>query len=1024
MSAWSLCLACRSWLHADVRRQLLAARLRRLQIGHIRNQPASTYGADDLSRRSLFARNDSEPNNKGQRVPNARERASEHFRARQSAAGTEHSDRRRHTQSQHRDRTKDHRNDTTIRRVLQKRPGHLQSNSKQISPGGQSYRLDTKPATPTHDPRPSFPSFGRASSSPGPGPGPEVSDSAATDIAAHVDATPSASTSGQKSEAPASGLDYERSVRHALAAKNPARREPPATPSPPAFDPSLTADWNILKRPGSAIRKLQVPPWERNAEDKQQDAESAVSDREKLMYAFGQGDRPKRKSPTPPPVPSAPINVAPLIPREPPKVPDDEFVSRKSRARSEFVTEPQQDDLAQPRGGRKSRRKAAVHDDDDGDEEGSRRRPVFDDDVDPELQQLRELREQRKRDKQAKKKADADTAAAKRLAKAERMTPIHIPDFVTMTRLAQMLGVSYRRLEQTMYRLGFNITSPDHILSAEDAGLAAIEHNFDPSASEELEVAESARDIYAQPPPADKSALSPRPPVVAIMGHVDHGKTTLLDYLRKTAVAAGEHGGITQHIGAFSVPLSSGQTITFLDTPGHSAFLAMRQRGAIITDIIVLVVAADDSVKPQTIEALKHAKAAGVPIIVAINKIDKEESDIQRVKNDLARHGVEIEDFGGDTQVIPVSGKTGQGLEELEEAIITLSEILDHRADPAANVEGWVIEATMKSSGRAATVLVRQGTLSVGDIIVAGQTYARVRTLRNEAGTLIDSALPGFPVEVDGWRDEPVAGDEVLEAPNEQRAHTVVEHRTARNERARLNADVDAVNKSRQMLIERRQREKEEADADAELARSNAKAAHRFKPKYKAKARPGSEPVDESGHKTVPFIIKADVSGSAEAVNDYVLQLANPLCSPTVLRSGVGPVTGFDIEHAAIANGHIIAFNLPLDAASLGTAERQGVKLLYQDVIYRIVEDVKEVLEARLEPIVTQRVTGEAEVASVFEISLGGKKKMAVAGCRVRNGVVERRSRVRVMRSENKVFDGMLFFPLRVDMSHLFEVPS
>lgn len=251
------------------------------------------------------------------------------------------------------------------------------------------------------------------------------------------------------------------------------------------------------------------------------------------------------------------------------------------------------------------------------------------------------------------------------------------------------------------------------------------------------------------------------------MGHVDHGKTTLLDWLRKSSIVATEHGGITQHIGAFSVTMPSGKIITFLDTPGHSAFLSMRERGAHVTDIVILVVAADDSVKPQTIEAIKHAKAANVPIIVAINKIDKEGSDIDGVKQDLAKNGVDIEDFGGDTQVVLVSGKTGQGMEELEEATVTLSEVLDMRAETDGPCEGWVLEAGTEKRGRVATVLVNRGTLKPGDIVVAGRTWARVRSLINEHGVGVKFAAPGTPVTVDGWKDQPLAGDSVIQAASE-----------------------------------------------------------------------------------------------------------------------------------------------------------------------------------------------------------------------------------------------------------------
>ncbi|MBE7180141.1 MAG: translation initiation factor IF-2 N-terminal domain-containing protein, partial [Terriglobus roseus] len=262
-----------------------------------------------------------------------------------------------------------------------------------------------------------------------------------------------------------------------------------------------------------------------------------------------------------------------------------------------------------------------------------------------------------------------------------------IPEFISIGHLATLLNVRAAQFERSLKRLGFNDVNHDHVLNAENASLIAMEYDFEPV----VESGKADVDLYAAPEPADKSDLPQRPPVVTIMGHVDHGKTTILDYIRKSSIAASEHGSITQHIGAFSVPMASGKTITFLDTPGHAAFLSMRQRGANVTDIVVLVVAADDSVMPQTVESIKCAKAAGVPMIVAVNKMDKEDAAPERVKQDLARHGVELEDFGGDTQVVYVSGKTGLGMADLEENVATLSEILDHRADAAGPVEGWIL---------------------------------------------------------------------------------------------------------------------------------------------------------------------------------------------------------------------------------------------------------------------------------------------------------------------------------------------
>ena len=561
-------------------------------------------------------------------------------------------------------------------------------------------------------------------------------------------------------------------------------------------------------------------------------------------------------------------------------------------------------------------------------------------------------------------------------------TPIILPEFISIGNLATALKVRIDQFVERMRELGFDEMSNDHVLDAETAGLIAAEFNFESMVDQE-----EIEDLVALPPIEDRSLLLSRPPVVTIMGHVDHGKTTLLDWLRKSSVAASEHGGITQHIGAFTVPMSSGRIITFLDTPGHAAFLKMRQRGANVTDIVILVVAGDDSVKPQTIEAIKHAQAAKVPIIVAITKIDKPDSDIARVKQDLARHGIDVEDFGGETQVVCASGKTGQGMEELEDAAVALADVLDLRAETDGQVEGWVLEATTRKAGRVATVLVRRGTITPGAVVVAGSTWARVRTLHNEAGISIPSAGPGTPVEVDGWRDQPNAGDEVLEAPNERRARAVVELRLSRVETAKLAEDVTAVNESR-----RAEQEKRALEARAQNSGGDAEEVVKDA---------------EIGMQELPFIIRADVSGSVEAVLNSVSSLGNAEVRPNILRTAVGTVTPFDIEHAAVAKGHIICFNTPISADVRRLAEANGVGLLEQNIIYRLIDDVKGKLEKLLPPLITTRVTGEAEVAQVFEINVKRREMVPVAGCRVRNGLLTKSGKVRIVRKGKVVYDGM-----------------
>lgn len=610
--------------------------------------------------------------------------------------------------------------------------------------------------------------------------------------------------------------------------------------------------------------------------------------------------------------------------------------------------------------GRRARR------DEDDEDEGSR----FD-------------REDRKKQRAAAKKATQEES------RRTTPTPISLPEYISVANLAGALRLRVEDFVRKLEDLGFEDVQNDHILNAEHAGLIAQEYNFEPI----FQDSRDDGDIYPAPAPEAEvyAELPARPPVVTIMGHVDHGKTTILDYIRSTSVAATEHGGITQHIGAFSVPLANGRKITFLDTPGHAAFETMRARGANVTDIVVLVVAADDSVMPQTVEAIKHAQAAKVPIIVAINKIDKAQADVEAVKLDLGRHGIEIEDFGGDVQAIGVSGKTGEGIPDLEEAITTLSEMLDHRADPKAPVEGWVLEGTTKSRGRVATILVRNGSLRQGTALVAGTTWTRVRTLRNEAGAVVEEVGPGMAVEVDGWRDQPIAGDEVLQANDEQHASAVTQLRTEKVEREQMARDMEAINESRRVESERRAAE--EAAEKAEKAGEEPEAIAEAKP---------------SGPEIISLIIKADVSGSVEAVIDSVSSIGNGEVSTRILRHGVGAPSEFDVAHAADASGHIVNFNTTVPPHISKLADDKGVRILDSNIIYRVVENVKELLSEKLKPTVVHKVTGEAEIAALFDIGLGGRKKMKIAGTKVRNGVVTRGEKVKVFRGETMVYDGTI----------------
>ncbi|KAK3985624.1 hypothetical protein QBC44DRAFT_334743 [Cladorrhinum sp. PSN332] len=590
--------------------------------------------------------------------------------------------------------------------------------------------------------------------------------------------------------------------------------------------------------------------------------------------------------------------------------------------------------------------------------------------------------EERRRRK-AERKADKEI---ERLAAAEGPTPILLPEFISVANLAVALRQKVKPFVQQLEQLGFEDVGKDNIVTGETAALIAQEYGFEPT----IEAGEDM-DLKPRPPPEDPSSLPLRPPVVTIMGHVDHGKTTLLDFLRKSSIVSQEHGGITQHIGAFSVKMSTGKTITFLDTPGHAAFLSMRQRGANVTDIVILVVAADDSVKPQTIEAIKHAQGARVPIIVAINKIDKDSANIDRVKSDLASHGLEIEDYGGEVQVVPVSGKTGQGMGDLEENILLLAEMLDIRSETDGMAEGWVLESSIKPIGRVATVLIKRGTLRRGDYIVAGRVFTKVRSLRNEAGQEVSEAPPGTAVEVLGWKDPPEAGDLILQAPDEDRAKDAVHYRQELKERE----DVIA-----QMA------EQEQAAREKELEREREE-------KREAALERGEEFVEDgdassSSIKYVNFTVKGDVHGSVEAVTASILEQGDNEVRPRVLISSSGQITESDVEHAIVSGSSIINFNNPIPGHIKRKADDAGVKILDHNVIYHLVEEVRGMLSEQLTPLISWRVVGEAEVLQIFPINVHGRRYKNIAGCRIRNGTVVINSRCRVMRRDKIVFEGTI----------------
>lgn len=535
---------------------------------------------------------------------------------------------------------------------------------------------------------------------------------------------------------------------------------------------------------------------------------------------------------------------------------------------------------------------------------------------------------------------------------------VEIPEAITVGDLAKAMTVKAPALMKAMMKVGVMATV-NQALDQETASLIVEEMGHKPVLVNENAMEDAALSDALTVDGEGK----PRAPVVTIMGHVDHGKTSLLDYIRASHVATGEAGGITQHIGAYHVETEKGM-VTFLDTPGHAAFTSMRARGAEVTDIVILIVAADDGVMPQTIEAVQHAKAAGVPMIVAVNKMDKESADPDRVKNELSQHDVLPEDWGGDVQFVHVSAKSGEGVEELLESILLQAEVLELTAVDEGAAKGFVIEARLdKGRGAIASVLVQKGELNKGDILLAGTHYGRVRALLDENGQPIETAGPSIPVEVLGLSGVPVAGDE---------ATVVADERTARD------------------IAERRGiKQREEFQA----RQQKAKLENMF-------ANMGND--DEL--QELNIIIKADVQGSLEALNKSLMDFATEEVAVKVISSGVGGIKETDVGLAAASNAIIIGFNVRADAASRKIAERDGVEIRYYSVIYEAIEEVKAALSGMLSPESRQEIIGLAEVRDVFK----SPKLGSIAGCMVTEGVVKRHSPIRVLRDSVVIYEGEL----------------
>ncbi|MCL2898303.1 translation initiation factor IF-2 [Brenneria tiliae] len=578
---------------------------------------------------------------------------------------------------------------------------------------------------------------------------------------------------------------------------------------------------------------------------------------------------------------------------------------------------------------------------------------------------------QKKGNRQSESKADREEArAVTRKGKRKPSTlqqsfnkpaqavnrDVVIGETVTVAELANKMAVKGSQVIKTMMKLGAMATI-NQVIDQETAQLVAEEmgHKVILRRENELEEAVmSDRDTGA-------AAVS-RAPVVTIMGHVDHGKTSLLDYIRSTKVAAGEAGGITQHIGAYHVETDNGM-ITFLDTPGHAAFTAMRARGAQATDIVVLVVAADDGVMPQTIEAIQHAKAAQVPVVVAVNKIDKPEADPDRVKTELSQYGVMPEEWGGESQFVHVSAKAGTGIDELLDAILLQAEVLELKAIRSGMASGVVIESFLdKGRGPVATVLVREGTLNKGDIVLCGFEYGRVRAMRDELGREITEAGPSIPVEILGLSGVPAAGDEATVVRDEKKAREVALYRQG---------------KFREVKLARQQKSKLE-NMFANMTEGEVSELN--------------------------IVLKSDVQGSCEAISDSLQKLSTDEVKVKIVGSGVGGITETDATLAAASNAIILGFNVRADASARRVVEAESLDLRYYSVIYDLIDEVKQAMSGMLAPEYKQEIIGLAEVRDVFKSPKFG----AVAGCMVTEGVVKRHNKIRVLRENVVIYEGEL----------------
>ena len=714
----------------------------------------------------------------------------------------------------------------------------------------------------------------------------------------------------------------------------PSATEPVETKAPEVKEQTSENNLGGLSRQEQAARQAAV------AEAKVRAAEEAIREKEEaekraLEEAERLKEEAKRKleSPDITDIPVTPVETteAPATPRrkEPARTSEDTPARRKEK-----TEEPRRPAVAK-RGEQQRRRTGKLTINDAlNDEERVR-----------SMASIRRRREREKRQSMSKEPRE----------KVART--ITLPESITIQELANRMAeravdvIKLLMQQGVMAKINDTIDADTAELIAEELG-HKVNRVTDADVEDSIDTEEDTDD--------DKK---PRPPVVTVMGHVDHGKTSLLDALRKTSIVTGEAGGITQHIGAYQVTKDDGEKVTFIDTPGHAAFTSMRARGAKVTDIVILVVAADDGVMPQTVEAISHAKAAEVPIVVAVNKIDKPEADPTRVKNELLQHEIISEDMGGDVQFVEVSALTGTGLDDLLESVLLQAELLDLKANPDRAAEGIVIESKLeKGRGAVATVLVQRGTLSVGDIFVVGEESGRVRALLDDQGESIKSALPASPVEVLGAGGSPSAGDIFNVVETEAKAREIAEYR------ARISREKRTASGNRTTLDQMMQQLK-----DTEL-------------------------------KELPIVVKADVQGSAEAISQAVDKLGTDEVCGRVVHTAVGGITESDITLAAASNASILGFNVRANSQARNLADEQGVEIRYYNVIYDLVDDMKAAMSGMLSPYLRETMLGNAEILEIFNVSKSGK----VAGCKVTDGLVRRGASVRLIRDSVVIHEGEL----------------